>query len=114
MKRYLGKKKVARIYIDNQDKFEGEPLWEAILKRAKEEGMAGATVIRGMMGFGAHSRLHSARLLRLSEDLPLIIEIVDTEEKVRRYVEEIDDMFQDGLITIEKAEVIRYRATLKE
>ncbi len=109
-----GEGKLLRIFIGEADRYEGKPLYQALVEKAREMGMAGATVIRGVMGFGAHSRLHSARLLRLSEDLPLIIEIVDTEEKVRRYVEEIDDMFQDGLITIEKAEVIRYRASLKE
>ncbi|MDQ7054687.1 MAG: DUF190 domain-containing protein [candidate division KSB1 bacterium] len=108
-----GEGKLLRIFIGEADRYEGKPLYHALVEKAREMGMAGATVIRGVMGFGAHSRLHSARLLRLSEDLPLIIEIVDTDEKVRRYVEEIDDMFQDGLITIEKAEVIRYRASLK-
>ncbi len=109
-----GEGKLLRIFIGEADRYAGKPLYRALVEKAREMGMAGATVIRGVMGFGAHSRLHSARLLRLSEDLPLIIEIVDSDENVRRYIEAIDDMFQDGLITIEKAEVIRYRASLKK
>ncbi len=105
-----GEGKLLRIFIGEGDRYEGKPLYEAIVERAREMGMAGATVLRGVMGFGAHSRMHTARVLRLSEDLPLVIEIVDTEEKVRRFVQEIDPMFRDGLITIEKAEVIRYQA----
>lgn len=105
-----GEGKLLRIFIGESDRYEGRPLYQAIVEKARRMGMAGATVIRGVMGFGARSRLHTTKLLRLSEDLPLVIEIVDTEEKVRHFVQEIDNMFQDGLMTIEKAEVITYRA----
>lgn len=105
-----GEGKLLRIFIGEADRFGGKPLYQAIVERARQTGLAGATVIRGLMGFGAHSRMHAASLLRLSEDLPLVIEIVDSEAKIRQFVAEIDDMFQDGLMTIEKAEVIRYRA----
>ncbi|RMD99294.1 MAG: DUF190 domain-containing protein [Calditrichaeota bacterium] len=108
-----GEGKLLRIFIGEGDRFGGKPLYQAIVEKARAAGLAGATVIRGVMGFGAHSRMHAAKWLRLSEDLPLIIEIVDTEEKIRDFVHQIDDMFQDGLITIEKAEVIRYRAVPK-
>lgn len=105
-----GEGKLLRIFIGEGDRFEGRPLYEAIVNKARRDGLAGATVIRGVMGFGAHSRLHTAKLLRLSEDLPIIVEIVDSEERIRRFVHEIDGMFQEGLMTIEKADVITYRA----
>jgi len=105
-----GEGKLLRIFIGESDRYQGKPLYKAIVQRAREMGLAGATVIRGVMGFGAHSRMHSAKLLRLSEDLPLIIEIVDNEERIRNFIAAIDDMFQEGLMTIEKADIIRYRA----
>lgn len=105
-----GEGKLLRIFIGESDRYQGKPLYQAIVQKAREMELAGATVTRGVMGFGAHSRMHSAKLLRLSEDLPLVIEIVDNEQKIREFVAAIDTMFQDGLITIEKAEVIRYRA----
>lgn len=79
--------------------------------KAREKGLAGATVLRGPMGFGASSRLHTAKILRLSEDLPLIIEIVDTDEKIQSFLPELDGMVLDGLITLESVEIIRYRAS---
>ena len=78
--------------------------------RARERGLAGATVLRGPMGFGAHSRLHTAKILRLSEDLPVIIEIVDKEERIQEFLPELDQMVGDGLVTMEKVRVITYRA----
>ncbi|MGH2688742.1 MAG: DUF190 domain-containing protein [Actinomycetota bacterium] len=105
-----GEGKLLRIFIGESDRWEHKPLYEEIVRAAREKGLAGATVIRGIEGFGAHSRLHTARILRLSEDLPLIIEIVDRADKVDAFVAEIDHMIQEGLVTLERVEVIKYRA----
>ncbi|PYV04048.1 MAG: hypothetical protein DMG10_09295 [Acidobacteria bacterium] len=99
-----------RIYIGELDKWHHQPLYEAIVVKAREMGLAGATVLRGPMGFGAHSRLHTAKILRLSEDLPIIVEIVDKEEKINAFLPEMDRMVRDGLITLEKVRVIKYSA----
>ncbi|MFQ5462437.1 MAG: DUF190 domain-containing protein [Phycisphaerae bacterium] len=99
-----------RIFIGESDKWQGKPLYEAIVLKARELHLAGATVLRGPMGFGAHSRLHTARILRLSEDLPVVIEIVDAKEKIDNLMPHIDEMVQEGLVTQEKVHVIRYRA----
>lgn len=98
-----------RIFIGEADKFEGKPLYEVIANLAHRKGMAGATVIRGLMGFGAHSRMHTAKILRLSEDLPIIIEIVDEPEKIEALLPELDKMITEGLVTLEKIRVIAYR-----
>ena len=98
-----------RIFIGEADKFEGKPLYEVIANLAHQKGMAGATVIRGLMGFGAHSRMHTAKILRLSEDLPIIIEIVDEPEKIEALLPELDKMISEGLVTLEKIRVIAYR-----
>ncbi len=102
--------KLLRVFIGEQDKWKGKPLYEAIVLLAKKEGMAGATVTRGFMGFGCKSHMHTAKILRLSEDLPIIIEIVDGEEKINRFLPFLDQMVQEGLMTLEKANVIMYRA----
>ena len=102
--------KLLRIFIGEQDKWEGKPLYEAIVLLAKKEGMAGATVVKGCMGFGCKSHMHTAKILRLSEDLPMIIEIVDGEEKIEKFLPHLDHMVQEGLITLEKVNVIMYRA----
>ena len=99
-----------RVYIGELDKWHHQPLYEAIVLKAREMGLAGATVLRGPMGFGAHSRLHTAKILRLSEDLPIIVEIVDKEEKINAFLPEMDRMVRDGLITLEKVRVIKYSA----
>ena len=99
-----------RIYIGEQDKWHHQPLYEAIVLKARELGLAGATVLRGPMGFGAHSHLHTAKILRLSEDLPVLIEIVDKEEKINAFLPELDKLLGDGLVTLEKVRVITYRA----
>lgn len=99
-----------RIFIGELDKWHHTPLYEAIVLRARELGLAGATVLRGPMGYGAHSRLHTAKILRLSEDLPVIIEIVDKEEKIQAFLPELDMMIPDGLVTLEEVRVIMYRA----
>jgi len=102
--------KLLRIFIGEQDKWHGQPLYEAIIHLAKKEGMAGATGLKGFIGFGAKSHMHTAKLLRLSEDLPIVIEIVDSEEKISKFLPFLDEMVRDGLITLEKANVILYRA----
>ena len=106
--------KLLRIFIGESDKINGEPLFEAIVYAAKKQGLAGATVLKGMMGFGANSRVHTAKLLEISSDLPLVIEISDTEDKIGAFIEQVEKMFEEsksgGLITLEKVEVIRYRA----
>jgi PII-like signaling protein len=99
-----------RIYLGEQDKWHHLPLYEAIVLKAREMGLAGATVLRGPMGFGAHSHMHTAKILRLSEDLPVLIEIVDKEEKINAFLPELDKMESDGLITLEKVHVIKYQA----
>ena len=99
-----------RIFIGEDDRWEGMPLYEAIVQKAREEGLAGATVLRGIEGFGAHSRLHTARILRLSEDLPIVIEMVDRTEKIERILPELDRMVTEGMITLEKVRVVAYRA----
>ncbi|PIR16916.1 MAG: hypothetical protein COV46_06330 [Deltaproteobacteria bacterium CG11_big_fil_rev_8_21_14_0_20_49_13] len=103
-----------RIFIGESDRHNGRSLYEAIVDMARKQGMAGATVLRGLMGFGAHSRMHTAKILRLSEDLPIIIEIVDKQERVKTLMEAIDPMIDEGLVTLEKATVIAYRAHKKE
>ena len=102
--------KLLRIFIGESDKHQGVPLHEWIVRRAREEGLAGATVLRGLEGFGAHSLLHTAKILRLSTDLPIVIEIVDTEEKIEAFLPAIDSTIGEGLVTIEKVEVRFYRS----
>jgi PII-like signaling protein len=99
-----------RIFIGESDRWEGKPLYEAIVLRARKAGLAGATVLRGLEGFGAHSRLHTTRILRLSEDLPVVVEIVDSAERIESFLPELDEMVSEGMLTIEKVRVIAYRA----
>jgi PII-like signaling protein len=99
-----------RIFLGELDKHGHQPLYEAIVLKAREAGLAGATVLRGPMGFGAASRLHTAKILRLSEDLPVVVEIVDTEAKINAFLPQLDQMMGDGLVTMEKVRVVRYRA----
>ncbi len=102
--------KLLRIFIGEADKFNGKPLYEEIVLLAKKSGLAGATATKGFMGFGCKSHMHTANLLRLSEDLPVIIEIVDSETKINQFIPQLDAMVKEGLITLEKANVIMYRA----
>jgi len=99
-----------RIFIGEKDKVGHRPLYEVIVEEARRRGMAGATVLQGMMGFGAHSRLHTAKVLRLSADLPIIIEIVDKPERIAAFLPDLDAMIQEGLVTLETVQVIAYRA----
>jgi PII-like signaling protein len=99
-----------RVFLGESDSWQGRPLYEAIVMKARELHLAGATVLRGPMGFGARSRLHTAKILRLSEDLPIIIEIVDAKDRIDTLLPHIDEMVRDGLVTLERVEVIKYRA----
>src|SRR5499426_90484 len=99
-----------RIYIGESDHWEHKPLYEAIVVKAREALLAGATVLRGPMGFGKSSRLHTAKILRLSMDLPMVIEIVDAEPKIREFLPVLDEMMKGGLVTMEKVRVVEYRA----
>ncbi len=101
--------KLLRIFIGENDRWEGKPLFEAIVLKVREMGGAGATVLRGIEGFGAQSRIHTARILRLSEDLPIVVEIVDTTEQIDALLPVLDAMVRDGLVTIEDVHVVRYR-----
>ena len=100
-----------RIFIGESDRWEGKPLYEAIVRKARELHLAGATVLRGPMGFGANSRLHTAKILRLSEDLPMIIEIVDAKERIDQLMPFVDEVVKEGLVTLERVQVIQYRAS---
>lgn len=102
-----------RIFIGEADRFHGRPLYEAIVESARRKGLAGATVLRGLMGFGADSRMHTAHILRLSEDLPIVIEIVDSPERIEEFLPEIDSMIEEGLVTLEKVQVFAYRSSLE-
>jgi PII-like signaling protein len=102
---------LVRIYVGEADHHGGKPLYQAIVELLRARGLAGATVLRGIEGFGANARLHTTRLLRLSEDLPVLIEAVDTEERIRAILPELDEIVGDGLITLEKVEVLAYRGT---
>ncbi|HEY3914177.1 MAG TPA: DUF190 domain-containing protein [Verrucomicrobiae bacterium] len=105
--------KLLRIFIGEADKWHHQPLYEAIVLKARELGLAGATVLRGPMGFGAHSHLHTSKILRLSMDLPIVIEMVDSEENLNKLIPFLDEMVQDGLVTLEDVRVLKYRATSK-
>ena len=99
-----------RIFIGESDRHNGKLLYEWIVIKAREEGLAGATVMRGMMGFGAHSRMHTFKIERLSQDLPIIIEIVDTREKLEKFLSLIDNEIDEGMATLEKAQIHFYRS----
>lgn len=103
-----GPGKILRIYIGESDQWRGRPLYNAIVERVRAEGLAGATVIRGIEGFGAHSRVHTARILRLSEDLPVVIEIVDSPERIERALEIADEMVDEGMVTVEDLYIFKY------
>jgi PII-like signaling protein len=105
-----GEGKLLRIFIGESDKHGRKPLYQAIVEMLREEGMAGATVLRGVEGFGANSHLHTARILRLSEDLPIVIEVADTAERIESIMPKLDEMVTDGMVTLERVEVVTYRA----
>jgi PII-like signaling protein len=107
-----GEGKLLRVFIGESDRYQGSALYEAIVRKAREIGLAGATVWHGIEGYGARSRIHTAKILRLSEDLPVIVEIVDSEERIRGFLPHLDAMLEGagggGLVTLEKAEIIKY------
>lgn len=105
-----GEARLLRIFIGESDRYGGRPLYEALVLEARRRGLAGATVFKGFMGYGAHSRIHTAKVLQLSEDLPVMVEIVDTEEKIRAFLPVLDEMVREGLVTLERVEVIRYQS----
>jgi uncharacterized protein len=106
-----GERTLMRIHIGERDKYDGRPLYEAIVRLLRERQFAGATVFRGIMGFGATAAIHTEKVLRLSLDLPIVIECVDTEEKIQAILPELDGMIGGGLVTLERARVILYRPT---
>lgn len=101
-----------RIFVGESDRHGHQPLYEAIVLKAREAGLAGATVVRGVMGFGKHSILHTAKILRLSEDLPMLVEIADSLERIELFLPLLDEMISDGLVTLERVRVIHYRANV--
>ena len=109
--RFEGEGKLLRIFVGESDRSGGKPLYQAIVEKAREQGLAGATVLRGIEGFGASSHQHTSRILRLSEDLPVVIEIVDTAETVERVLPAFDEMIGDGMVTVERVQVLTYRAS---
>ena len=111
MTRLAGEGKLLRIFIGESDTWHGRPLYQAIVERVRAEGLAGATVLRGIEGFGADSHLHTSRILRLSEDLPVVIELVDTSENIDRVLPILDEMVDEGMVTVERVEVISYRSS---
>lgn len=106
-----GEGKLLRLFIGESDTWHGKPLYQAIVERVRQEGLAGATVVRGIEGFGADSRIHTSRILRLSEDLPVVIEIVDTPEQIDRVVPILDEMVGEGMLTLEKVQIVSYRSS---
>ena len=104
-----GEQWMVRIFIGESDRWQGRPLSDALVERLRKEGFAGATVLRGLAGFGARSIVHTSHLLELSQDLPLVIEVVDTEEHVKRLEPILDEMVADGLVTLEKVKVLKYK-----
>lgn len=108
-----GEQVLVRIFIGESDRWHGRPLATALVERLRKDGFAGATVLRGLAGFGARSIVHTSQLLELSQDLPLVVEVVDTQEHVERLVPILDDMIADGLVTLEKVRVLKYSAGQK-
>jgi len=106
-----GEGKLLRLFIGESDTWHGKPLYQAIVERVRAEGLAGATVVRGIEGFGADSRLHTSRILRLSEDLPVVVEIVDTPEEIDRVVPMLDEMVGEGMLTLERVQIVSYRSS---
>jgi PII-like signaling protein len=103
-----------RIFVGESDKHHGRPIYEAIVEEARRKGLAGATVLRATLGFGAHSRIHTAKILRLSEDLPMVIEIVDKPDRIAAFLPDLDQLMDEGLVTLENVRVITYRHSEKK
>jgi hypothetical protein len=105
-----GEGQLLRVFVGESNRWHGKPLYEAIVARAREAGLAGTTVLRGLMGYGAKSRIHTAKVLRLSEDLPIVVEIADRADRIQAFLPLLDEMVEDGMVTLEKVQVITYRA----
>jgi uncharacterized protein len=103
-----GEAQRVRVYIGESDQWHGKPLFAAIVERCRQEGLAGATVLRGIEGYGAHSRIHTARILRLSEDLPIVVDIIDRAERIQPFLPILDQMVTEGLITLENIHILKY------
>lgn len=97
-----------RIFIGDSDRHAGRPLYQALVERARAEGLAGATVLHGPMGFGRHSRLHTAKLVEMSSDLPIVIELVDSEPAIQRFMDSVNALVQEGLVTLERVRIVHY------
>ena len=108
MPKITSKAKQLRIYVGETDHYKGRALYKVLVEKAKELDLAGATVFRGLMGYGAHSRIHTANIVDLSNDLPMMVEIIDSEEYIKRFLPYLDEMVQEGLVTIDDIEVIKY------
>ncbi len=108
MQRYLGKRKELRIYISNEDTYEGKPLFEALLSLAKEKGLAGATVVKAVAGLGAHSEIHSFNVWTLRQKVPLVVIVIDTDEHIHRYLDCAGEMLREGLVTLSDIDVVQY------
>src|SRR5438874_6625257 len=111
MPRIEGEGKLLRIFIGESDRWHGKPLYEAIVEHVRKEGLAGATVLRGIEGFGADSHLHTSRILRLSEDLPVVIEIVDEASRIDAILPALDEMVEEGMVTVERVHIVSYRSS---
>jgi uncharacterized protein len=109
--RLEGEGKLLRIFIGESDRWQGKPLYQAIVQRVRAEGLAGATVVRGLEGFGADSHLHTSRILSLSEDLPIVVEIVDTADRIDAVLPLLDEMVEEGMVTVERVHVVTYRSS---
>ncbi len=109
MKGIVGKRKLLRIFISLSDKYQGKPLWEYIIELVKEKGLAGATVFKAVAGIGSHSELKTFTVWRLSQELPIVIEIIDSKEKIEEFLKVVDQVIEEGLIVLEDVEVISYR-----
>ena len=106
-----GEGTLLRIFVGESDRWHGKPLYQAIVERVRKEGLAGATVLRGIEGFGADSRIHTSRILRLSEDLPVVIEIVDMRERIDAVLPLLDEMVTEGMVTLERVQIVAYRSS---
>ena len=112
MKRYLGRKKLMRIYLDNSDTHEGKPLWQSLMRKVQEEELAGATLYKAAAGIGAQTELHTFEIWSLSQKMPVVMEIIDDEEKVLNFLRKYDGMIGEGMVTLSDVEVLRYKSAV--